>query len=239
MSNLNYTTFVTNLANMMPIGSTDANFITFVPTCIDYSEGRCYRELDLLATQQTDATTQVSSGDRNFMLPTSVGTFITCDSINLITPAGTVSSAGTRSQLSYVTPEFIDAVYPTGASFTGMPKFYGMRDDTSVVFGPAPDQAYYAEVIGIQRPLSLSSGNSSTPLTTYVPDLFFAAAMVFASAYMRNFGAQADDPRMAMSWETQYQTLFRSAEIEQARAEFQSQGWTSEQPTTVATPPRA
>ncbi len=235
---MNYTTFVANLANMMPIGSTDANFITFVPTDIEYAEGRIYRELDLLQTQQTDATTQVSSGNRNFTLPISVGTFITCDSISMITPAGTLSSVGTRSQLSYVTPDFIDAVYPTGASFTGLPKFYGMRSNTQVILGPAPDQPYYAEVIGIQRPAALSSANSSTFLTQYVPDLFFAAAMVFASAYMRNFGPQADDPKMSMSWEVQYQTLFKSAEVEQARAKFQSQGWTSEQPSPVASPQR-
>ncbi len=239
MSSLNYTTFVDNLANMMPIGSTDANFITFVPTCIDYAEQRTYRELDLLATQVTDATTQVSSGNRNFTLPTSVGTFITCDSISMITPAGTGSSVGTRSQLSYASPDFIDAVFPTGASFTGMPRFYGMRSQTNVIFGPAPDQPYYAEVIGVQRPAALSSANSSTFLTQYVPDLFFAAAMIFASGYMRNFGPQADDPRMSMSWEMQYQTLFKSAEVEQARAQFQSQGWTSVQPSPIATPPRA
>ncbi len=238
MSTLNYTTFVANLANMMPIGSTDANFITFTPTAIDYAEQRCYRELDLLVTQQTDATTQVSSGVRNFTLPTSVGTFITCDSISMITPAATTSSLGTRWQLSYTTADFIDAVYPTGASFTGLPKFYGMRSNTEIILGPAPDAAYYAEVIGVQRPAALSSANSSTPLTQYVPDLFFAAAMVFASAFMRNFGAQADDPRMAVSWEAQYQTLFKSAEVEQARAKFQSQGWTSEQLSPVASPAR-
>lgn len=239
MTSLNYSTFVTNLANMMPIGSTDANFITFVPTCIDYSEQRIYRELDLLVTQVTDATTQVSSGNRFFQLPTSVGTFITADTFNIITPAGTPSSIGTRSPLSYVSPDFIDAVYPSGQQFTGVPRFYGMRNNDTVVLGPAPDQPYYAEVIGIQRPISLSVTNSSTFLTQYVPDLFFAAAMVFASAYMRNFGAQADDPKMAMSWEAQYQTLFKSAEVEQARAQFQSQGWTSLQPSPVATPPRA
>ncbi len=238
MSTLNYTTFVSNLANMMPIGSTDAGFNTFLPDCINYAEQRLYRELDLLVTQVTDATTQVSSGDRNFTLPTSAGTFLTCDSISMITPAATLSSLGIRSQLSYVTPDFIDAVYPTGTQFTGLPKFYGMRSNSLVILGPAPDAAYYAEVIGIQRPAVLSSANSSTFLTQVLPDLFFAAAMVFASAFMRNFGAQADDPRMAQSWENQYQTLFKSAEVEQARAKFQSQGWTSEQPSPIASPPR-
>jgi len=87
MSDLNYTTYVTRLANMFPISSEDANFQTFIPDNINYAEQRNYRELDLIAVQVTDATTQTSSGNRDFILPTGLGTFITVDQINLITPA--------------------------------------------------------------------------------------------------------------------------------------------------------
>ena len=108
-----------------------------------------------------------------------------------------------------------------------------------IILGPAPDQTYFLEVIGIQRPLALSSGNSSTVLTQYVPDLFFAASMIQLAGFMRDYGGQSDNPQNAMSWEMQYKTLFQSAEVEQARAKFQSEGWTSEQPSKIATPPRA
>lgn len=235
---LNYTTLVSQLANMMPISSADANFLTMVPGAIDYAEQRIYRELDLLQTQVTDATTLTSSGNRNFTLPTGLGTFITADSISVITPAGTLSSIGFRQPLQPVSPEYIDIVYPSASQSTGQPKVYGMRSNTLVILGPSPDKAYYVEVIGIQRPSALSSGNSSTPLTQYVPDLFFAAAMIFAAGYMRDFGQQSDNPQMSQSWEQQYQRLFQSAQVEQARAKFHSEGWTSEQPSPVATPPR-
>lgn len=234
---LNYDIYVSQLANFFPISSADANFLTFVPGNIDYAEQRIYRELDPLQTQITDATSLVSSGNRNFTLPTGVGTFITVDQINIITPVGTPSSAGTRQPLQSVSPEYLDLVYPSG-SVTGVPKFYGRRSDNLVIFGPAPDRAYYAEVIGVQRPTPLSSGNSSTPLTQYVPDLFMAAALIHAYGYMKDFGGQADNPQGAQSWEMQYQILFKSAAVEQARAKFHSEGWTSEQPSPIASPPR-
>lgn len=234
---LDYNTYVTQLANFFPISSNDGNFQTFLPGNIDYSEQRIYRELDLLAVQVTDATKQVSSGDRNFDISTAAGTFITVDQVSLITPAGTLSSLGTRVPLMPVSPEFIDTVYPSGSA-TSQPRFYAMRNNTRVIFGPSPDAAYYAETIGIQRPTALSSNNSSTILTQYVPDLFMAACLVHAYGYMKDFGGATDTPQGAMSWEMQFQTLLKSAAVEQARAKFQSEGWTSESPSPVATPRR-
>lgn len=232
---LDYPTYVAQISNLTVIPSTDANFITFLPGCIDYAEQRIYRDLDLLYTQATDATKQVSSGVQEFTVSTAVGTFITIDQFNIITPAGTRSSAGTRTQLIPVSPEFINAAYPTAvSSYTGTPEFYAMRSNTVVLLGPAPDGAYYAETIGIQRPSALSSGNSSTILTQYVPDLFVAASMVFAAGYMRDFGAQSDNPQMSQSWEAQYSTLMKSAAVEQFRAKYESAGWTSQQPSPLA-----
>jgi len=235
---LNYTTYVQQISNLMVIASSDANFQIMLPGMIDYAEQRIYREADLLYTQTTDASTQVSSGNRNFNLPTSVGTFITADNINIITPAGTAASAGTRVPLIAVDRSWIDLVYPSGQSATGTPSYYAMASNTQVILGPSPDAPYFAEVIGIQRPASLSASNSSTILTQYVPDLFIAASMVFGTGYQRDFGAQADNPAQGQSWENQYQILFKSAAVEQARAKFESEGWTSASPSPVATPPR-
>ena len=234
---LDYDSYVTDLANFFPISSADTNFNAFLPGNIAYSENRIYRELDLLATQNLDATTQVSSGDRSFTLP-GTATWITVDQINIISPAATLSSAGTRHPLTATTPEFIDAVFPSGSQRLAAPKFYARRSNSEVIFGPSPDAAYYAEVVGVQRPTPLSSGNPTTVLTDYLPDLFMAAALVHASGYMKNFVAMSDNPQMAVSWESQYQTLLKSAIVEDARATFQSEGWTSEQPSPVASPPR-
>lgn len=241
---LTYTTYVSQLANLMVVSSADANFATALPGIIDYAEQRIYRELDLLYTQVTTASSAVilSSGNRDFTLPTTYGTYITVDNLNVITPVGTLSSAGTRTPLVPTSREFIDTVYPSGRVSTGTPEFFALASmQTSanqVILGPAPDSAYYVEVIGIQRPTALTSANSSTILTQYVPDLFMAASMVFATAYQRDFGAMSDDPAASATWEKQYQSLFGSAMIEQVRAKFESEGWTSQSPSPLAKPQR-
>lgn len=231
---LNYTSYVDQVANLMVIGSTDANFQTMLPGMIDYAENRIYRELDPLYAQVTDTTALTSSGDRNFIPPTSLGNFITIDSLSIITPLGTTSSNGSRSSLMPVAPEVITTLWPSNRTVTGVPTMFAVRSPTTVLLGPVPDAAYATEVVGLQRPTSLSTSNSSTFLTQYCPDLFIAASMVFGFGYMRDFGGQSDNPQGATSWETQYKTLFASAAMEQSRAKWESDGWTSQAPAPLA-----
>jgi len=217
---------------------TDPNYVTFLPGCIDYAEQRIYRELDLQVSRVVDISATVSSGVRNFTLPTSIGTYLVVEQINIITPATALSSNGTRNPLTPTTKEVLDFSWPNASSNTGVPIYFAPINNTTYVMGPAPDQAYLAEVIGTQRPTPLSASNSSTFLTQNLPDLFIAASMVFASGYMRNFGAQVDDPQMPGSWEGQYTKLMQSANIEELRKRFMGPAWQSMQPSPIATPPR-
>lgn len=239
MSYLDYPTLVSQIANNIVVSSADTNFNTMLPAMVSYAENRIYSEVDFLRTQVTDDNQRVSSGIRDFTVPSTIGYFITVDNINIITPVSAISSNGSRTPLQAVTREFMDTVYPSGQTITGVPEFYAMASDTEILLGPSPDQAYLAEVVGEMRPSPLSSTNSSTYLTQYCPQLLIAACMVYAFGYQQNFGAQADNAATAQSWETQYKTLFNSIEVEQLRAAFKSQGWTNQSPNPVATPPRA
>lgn len=231
MSSLNFTTYTAQTCNLLVVGSTDPNYLIMQPGMIDYAEQRIYRELNPLYAQVTDATAFVSSGNRDFTPPTGIGSFITFDSISIITPVGALSSNGTRVPLTPVSPETVDNLWPSGQTATGVPSVYGIRSPTTILLGPAPDAAYATEVVGVQRPASLSSANSSTFLTQYCPDLMIAASMVYGFGWMRDFGGQSDNPQAAASWEVQYKTLFQSAAMEQARAMWQSDGWTSQAPS--------
>lgn len=238
VSGLNYTTYNTQLATLTAIASGDTNFQNILPTCINYAEQRIYRDADFLATYITDTSTNVVANQRSFPYPTSVGTFLVIDQINILTPFGAGSSNGVRVPLQVASKQFISMVYPSDATSIGVPSYFAPLNDTSCILGPVPDQAYGAEVIGTQRPPALSASNSSTFLTQTLPDLFISASMVFMSGYMRNFGAQADDARMAVSWEDQYTKEFNSAITEEFRKKYQSQGWQAQIPNQVATPPR-
>jgi len=232
---LTYSTWQAQLANLMATATTDPGFQVMSPGAIDYAEQRLYRDLDLINTIVRDATGVLAPNQRGFTLPTDVGTYIVVNNVNIFTPAAS-GNTGTRVPLTPVSQAAIDMMWPSGALNTGQPQVYCRLNGTTLLMGPSPDAAYAVEVIGTQRPVPLSADNSSTILTQYVPDLFLAASMIFASGYMRNFGAQADDPRMAASWEGQYQSLLKSAEVEQLRARFASQGWTSQTPSPLASP---
>lgn len=239
---MNYDQWVSYLADLTVIPSTDSNFTTILPACRDYAEQRMYRELDLLATRVTDATTSFSSDNRNFTLPTATGTYLVVESLNAIVPASTPSTAfgAIRHPVTFTSREFIDTVYPSDVSEIDdpYPIYAAMVNNTAIIVGPPPNGAYVAEVIGTQRPTPLSSTNTTTILTTMLPDLFLAASMVFMSGYMRDFSAQGDNPQQGMSWESQYKSLFQSAQVEEVRKRYMSQAWTSQQPSPVATPPR-
>ena len=220
----------------MVVPSTNAEFQIFLPGCIDYAEQRIYRELDILATSVIDST-NLSSGVRTMVLPTTQGEFLVVESVCVITPVSGTLANGTRNPCTPVGVDVLDAVYPSQNNFTGVPELFCRFDSSAIIVGPAPDRPYLVEIRGTQRPTALSSLNTTTVITTYFPDLMIAASMVFASGYMRNFGAQADNPQMSQSWETQYRTLFESAAVEEARKTFESVAWTYKQPTPMSPPP--
>ncbi len=234
---LDYDTYVSQLANLIVISTGDSNFTTALPGIISDAEQRIYRELDPLGTRITNTTT-ASSGVRTLTLPTSLGTFLVVEQVNVLTPVGAGVSSGTRNPVTNASRDFISLTYPSALTATGVPEFWSMTDNATIVFGPSPGGAYITEIIGTIRPTPLSSGNSSTILTQMLPDLMIDASMVFAQGYLKNYSGTGDDPGATTYWEKQYQTHMMSAMIEEVRKKYQSQGWTNTQPSPVASPPR-
>lgn len=242
---ITYSSYVSEIANLTVISSNtlvngDTNFPTgIISGAIDYAEGRLYRELDLPVVSVVDTSTSMtcSSGVRTISLSTASGEPLVIEALNLFSSAGATSSNATRYPLNPASRAVIDAIYPTAlSSQCGQPEFFARIGNTQVILGPTPDQAYGIELQATVRPSPLSASNSSTWLTQNVPELMIAASMVFMSGYMRDFGAQSDNPQMAQSWETQYQALMRSMSVDAERMKFQSAGWTSEQPSPLASP---
>ena len=242
---INYSTLVSEVATLTVISSTilvtgDSNFGGIMDAAINYAEGRLYRDLDLVDASIVDASVVCSSGVRSVSLSTTSGNPLQIDALNLLTSAGTTSSNATRVPLVPAARSVIDMIYPSVVSSNcGPPQFFARINDTEVVMGPAPDQAYGIEMQATIRPDPLSASNSSTWLTQNVPELMVAATMIFLSGYMRNYGAQSDDPQMAQSWEGQYKALMGTAQVDSMRQKFESAAWTAQSPTPLATPPRA
>lgn len=241
---LTYSSFVSEIATVTAVSSTvlvggDNNFQGIMPALIDYAEGRIWRDLDLPAVRVTDTSVICTSGVRSIALSTTLGTLLVVEQFNIFTPAGTTSSNAQRVQLVPTSQPVVDVIYPSAANAnTGEPEYFARVTDTELVLGPTPDQAYGTEITATIRPNPLSASNSSTWLTQNLPELMIAAGMVFAAGYMRDFGAQSDNPQMAQSWESQYGNLLKSAGVDASRMKFESQAWTSQQPSPIATPPR-
>ncbi len=236
---MNYTSYITSIANLMPIESTtQANFVIMAPNMIDDAEQRLYRELDLLNTIQRDSSSAFVTGTRTFNLPSSLSTFFVVDSMYAITPAGTTNpDQGTRNFLTPVSRTFLDVLYPS-SNGSSVPQYFAPTTQTSFIVGPWPDQAYQAEVVGTFRPAAISTTNATTLLSVFFPDLLIAASMVFVSGYMKNYGASVDDPQQGVTWESHYNALLRSAQVEESRKKFTAEGWSSKQPSQIVSPPR-
>lgn len=144
------------------------------------------------------------------------GIYVVCSQIRPIV-------ASDRLQpLEPVTRDYLDFAWPSDNSVGAgvLPVQWCPNDQTSVLVGPAPDQAYAFEAVGTMRIPQLSATNYTNFLTQQFPDLYVAASMVYFSGYQRDFGSQSDDPKLAVSWEQQYQTLLKSSVVEEARKQF-------------------
>jgi len=203
--------------------STDVNFNTILPRAIEYAEQRMYRELDLLQTTESDTAT-TSSGSRSVTIPSG---FIVVQSVYVVTPAGSAPTDPTASvnPLSRISLDGLNIMWPQGQVTGDLPTHYANFNNSTIYLAPAPDDTYTVQFFGTRRPTALSSSNTSTILTTYIPDVFIACSMVFLAGYQRDFGSQADDPKLAQSWEAQYQQLRASAEGEISRMKSQAQQW--------------
>jgi hypothetical protein len=222
------------------------DFNTILPRSIEFAELMMYRDpdLDFLAARTTDSTTVCTPSSRLLSLPAQIVVPI---SLNIVTPAGAGPDQGTRNNVEIVQKAFIDTFFATASSIStpSIPQYCALVAENNssliktAVLGPAPDSAYTCEWFGIFRPAPLSATNTTTFLTLYLPDLFLSAAMIFWSGFQRNFGAQSDDPKMALSWRALYEDQKKGAAVEEARKKSQGPGWTAFAPTPVATPPRA
>jgi len=211
-----YTTFVAALSAETNIASTKDSFQAILPTIIDQAEGMIYREpgLNFLSSVVTDDTGFTTADQQQFTLPRH---FTILQDINLVV-------GNDRHPLIKTSREVLNFIYPSriASSADAIPAKWAPLTDDIVLLGPTPGGTTQLECIGTVRPANLSASNPTTWLASYLGDLFFCASMYFMAAYMRNFGSQADDPKMAQSWKSAYDTLLPGATTEEMRRKYEA-----------------
>jgi hypothetical protein len=249
---LTYNGYVTQMGTMAVVNTVtsngvvagvDAAFNIIIPQMLNYAELRIQRDLDILPSL-TSNTYTLQAGKN--LLQISSNDFVTIQDICILN--GTLTSP-----LVATTKEFIQNVYGNSA-FTDQPGYFAMYGGdqgtggntyNNILFGPYASVTYTIQINGTQRLPTLYqnataalANTGTTFISTYYPDLLIMASMVYISAYQRNFGRMSDDPSMAQSYESQYQTLLKQATVEEDRKIFASSAWSPMSPTPVATPSR-
>lgn len=239
---MDYTAYKQQIATMAVVPVTDANYLIILPQMISYAELRIQRDLDFLSTQTQNTSYSLTANNNTLTIPTSA--FVTLQTVQV------VDSSGLRQPLTPVTKDFLQNMWGnvTGAA---LPTFYAVyggdsatagKTSQNIIVGPWPNSAYQVVLTGTIRSAPLGDGTGGTQTTTfistYLPDLMIMASMIYISAYQRNFGRMNDDPQMAQSYESQYQALKAGAMVEESRKKFQAAAWSSMSPAPVASPTR-
>lgn len=220
----------------------DAAFNTILPQALQYAELRIQRDLDLNALEVTNSG-NYTTAQGQATLAVSVNDFIVIDTISI-----------NGAPLHPVSRVFLQNIYLTPGAAQGPPMYFAPAGgdlatagatSTNWLLGPVPDQAYPVTLSGKIRAPSLNlhanqteAANVYTFISTYLPDLLIAAAMVYVMGYQRNFGAQSDEADTAVSWESQYQGRLAGAMTEEARRNWRAAAWSSAAPAPAATPSR-
>lgn len=235
---LTYASYVQQIATMAVVPVTDTNFTIIIPSMIDYAELRMQRDLDFLSTQISTTAYTFTGGNNTLTIPTSQ--FIVPQTFEVI------DNSGNSTPLLPVTKEYIQNVWGSGST-QGLPQYfavYGGDTNTTgntsqnIIVGPTPNNSYGVRLTGTVRSAPLSATNTTTFISTYLPDMFIMASMIYISAFQRNFGRLNDDPQMAQTYESQYQALKASALVEENRKKFEAAAWTSYSPAPAASATR-
>lgn len=212
---MNYSDLQNALAGLLVTSASDTKFLAMLPRAIDDAEGRIYKAMDFLAMTLPDTSKSFTPGSRDVAVP---------DLMVIVEKVAYFDvSTGKTNPLRDVSTEFIDAFWPIRAQATQNPSYFARKSDRIIMIGGTPQNANQVEFVGKQRPEPISSGNPSTYISLNHPELLTAACMVFLSGYQRDFGAQSDDPRMALSWETVYQDRLQASMAEEKRRKGNSE----------------
>jgi hypothetical protein len=130
--------------------STETSFVANIPNFVQYAEERIYNTVQLPALRQ-NSTASTTLGNQYMALPS--------DWLSTYSLA-VVDGSGDYQFLLNKDVNFIRQSYPS-ASSTGLPQYYAIWDDTTMLLGPTPDAAYTLELHYYYYPPSIVNAGTS------------------------------------------------------------------------------
>jgi hypothetical protein len=193
----------------------DSNVLTetIVNGIIENAEFRIFRDVDS-DNNRRYATANLVASQRFIDVP---------DNLLIVRSAQIIDSDGSsnpdnREFLEYRDTSFMSEFNPTGA--TGVPKYYSMWDQDTIVLAPSPDATYEIQLNYILKDPGLSSTNTTTYISTNFPNGLLYACLVEAFSFLKG----PND--LLQLYEGKYKQVVEGFSIEQMgrrrRDEYQS-----------------
>ena len=155
--------------------NTETSFVSSIDQFIKLAEEDIYRQVQLKDLRATSTATAMTGSTKEWVPPT-----------DFLAPYYfAVTTADSESVLLQKNPSFIEEVF-SGAS-EGLPRYYGIQDDTTFVLGPTPDAAYTTELHYYYKPASLTAGAGSgtTWLSENAEQALLFATLLQGYTYMK------------------------------------------------------
>jgi len=209
---MNYSELTTNIRDYTEV---DSNVLTqsIIDTFIENAEFRIMRDIDSDQNKRY-ATAPLISGQRFINVPDNT---LIVRSAQIVDSDG-VGQANNRDFLEYRDTSFMSEYNSSESS--GVPKYYGMWDDNTLVFAPTPNAGYTIQLNYILKNPGLSSTNTTTYISTNFPNGLLYACLVEAYGFLKG----PND--LLQLYEGRYKQAAESFAIEQMgrrrRDEYQS-----------------
>ena len=182
------TTYSELVTQIREYTETDSNVFTtvIVNDFIEHAELRIFRDVDLDVFRKYQTAT-LTSGDPFISMPGAVPTdFEFARYITIFSPSGSLGGLtdNERVYLQKKDTSFISEYAPNRTS-TGIPKYYANWDNDTIILAPTPNAAYTIELAYNAQPTGLSSSNTTTWVSTNVPQMLLYACLVEAFKFLK------------------------------------------------------
>ena len=166
-----YTTLKTAIQDYLQ--TTESSFVSNLPTFITQAEERILRTVQLPDFKK-NVTANVSNGNQYLAMPS--------DYLSQYSMA--IDNSG-YEYLLFKDTNFIREVSPD-VTVTGVPKYYGIFDDSNFILGPTPNSNYFVELHYLYKPLSISVDPSGTSwLGTNAENSLLYGSLIEAYTYLK------------------------------------------------------
>ena len=209
---MTYTELVDKIRNYTEV---DANVFTstIVNGFIEDAEFRILRDIDSDNNRRYD-TANLIVNDRFISRPAGL---LVVRSAQIVDSQGS-SQPNNREFLQYRDTSFMSEFNPT--EDTGVPKYYSLWDENTIVVAPTPDATYTIQLNYILKDPGLSSTNTTTYISLNFPNGLLYACLVEAYGFLK--GPQD----LLQLYEQKYKQVIEGFSIEQMgrrrRDEYQS-----------------